>query len=156
MRDLVGDRPLEGRDDVADDAAAVLIEDLQADEVRRRRDARVRADRVPAVAGDDAGDVRAVAVVVVRLRLVVDEVDEARHALAVDHLHLGRAAAVGQVVVPAGDARVDDRDADAGAVVAPLLRAARAPTETAVRLIVARDRTVVVNRQDLRALGRSP
>ena len=43
VRDLVGDHPLEGGDDVADDAAAVLIENLQADEVRRRRDARVRA-----------------------------------------------------------------------------------------------------------------
>ena len=68
VRALVRDRPLERRDDVADDAAAVRVEHLQADEVRRRRDAGVRAARVVAVAGDDAGDVRAVAVVVVGLR----------------------------------------------------------------------------------------
>ena len=82
------DRPLERRDDVADDAAAVLVEHLQADEVRRRRDPGVRAVRVVAVAGDDARDVRAVAVVVVRLEAVVDEVDEGRHALPGDHSHL--------------------------------------------------------------------
>ena len=59
------DRPVERRDDVADVAAAVGVEDLQADQVRAGRDARARAARVVAVAGDDPGDVRAVAVVVV-------------------------------------------------------------------------------------------
>ena len=39
---------------------------------------------VVAVAGDDAGDVRAVPVVVVRAASVVDEVDKRRHALVVD------------------------------------------------------------------------
>ena len=121
VRHAVGDGPVEGRDDVADDAAAVLVEHLQADQVRRRRDARVRAVRVVAVAGDDAGDVRPVAVVVVGLRQTVDEVDEAGHALAADDANSRRAAAVAEVVVPAGDARVDDRHADAGAVIAPVL-----------------------------------
>ena len=153
VRGLVGDRPLECGDDVADDAAAMLIENLQADEVRRRRDARVRAVRVVAVAGDDAGDVRAVAVVVVGLRLVVDEVDKPRHALIVDRADLARAALVVQVVVPASDTRVDDRDADAGAVVAPLLLGGARADRDRRAVIVARDRTVVVNGQDLRAFG---
>ena len=58
------------------------------------RDGVARAVGVEAVAGDDAGDVRAVAPVVVRLRVAVDEVDEVRHALTL---------AIGdrQVVVPA-------------------------------------------------------
>ena len=60
---------------------------------------------------------------------------------------------VGQVVVPGGDARVDDRDADAGAVVAPQLLGGRAPTGTAVRLLCARDRAVMVDGQNFRALG---
>ncbi len=108
---------------------------------------------VVAVAGDDAGDVRAVAVVVVGLRLVVDEVDKLCHALIVDRADLGRSALVAQVVVPASDARVDDRDADAGAVVAPLLLGGARADRDRRAAIVARDRTVVVNGQDLRALG---
>ena len=47
----------------------VGVEHLQHDQVRAGRDARSRAARVEAVAGDDAGDVRAVAVVVVRRRV---------------------------------------------------------------------------------------
>jgi hypothetical protein len=45
--------------------------------------------RVVAVAGDDAGDVGPVAVVVVGLQAIVDEVDEAGHALAADHANTG-------------------------------------------------------------------
>ena len=95
---------------------AAIVEHLQADQVRRRGDAGARAERVVAVAGDDPGDVRAVAVVVVRRGAAVDEVDERRDALAVLHPDSRRRALVGQVVVPGGDARVDHRDADAGAV----------------------------------------
>ena len=111
-------RPLQRRDHVADAALAVLVEHLEADEVGGRRDAGAGTVRVEAIAGDDAGDVRAVAVVVVRGGPVVDEVDEGRHALAVLVPHGARARDVGEVVVPAGHARVDDRDTDAGAVVA--------------------------------------
>ena len=58
--------------------------------------------------------------VVVGLRVAVDEIHEVRDALALAIRHA-------QVVVPRGDARVDDRDADAGAVVAhQLLHGARA------------------------------
>ena len=59
---------------------------------------------IVAVAGEDAGDVRAVAVVVVRGRLEIDEVDEAGDA------------ARAEIVVPVADARIDDGDADARAV----------------------------------------
>jgi hypothetical protein len=55
----------------------------------------------------------AVAVVVVRSRVSVDEIDEPRHAL--------RRARAPQVVVPGGDARVDHCDADPGTVVAERL-----------------------------------
>ncbi len=55
VRHAVGDRPFEGGDDVADDAVAVPVEHFQADNVRCRRDARVRAIRVVPVAGDDPG-----------------------------------------------------------------------------------------------------
>ena len=69
------------------------------------------AVRVVAVAGDDAGDVRAVAVVVVGLRAAVDEVDELRDALIAVRV-ASCVAVLRQVVVPVGDAGVDDRDAD--------------------------------------------
>ena len=153
VRHAVRDGPLEGGDDVADDAAAVLVEHLQADEVRRRRDARVRAIRVVAVAGDDAGDVRAVAVVVVGLEAIVDEVDEAGHALATDHADLGRVALIVQVVVPSRDTRVDDRHADAGAVIAPLLLRRAGADRHRRAVVVPRNRTVEVDAQHFRALG---
>ena len=57
------------------------VEHLERDDVRVGRDAALLAVRVVAVAGDDAGDVRAVAVVVVRERTAVDEVDELVDAL---------------------------------------------------------------------------
>ena len=68
--DVVG-RPLSDRvvdrgDDVADVAVALGVEHLQADQVGAGRDAGAGARGVVAVAGDDAGDVRAVAEVVVR------------------------------------------------------------------------------------------
>ena len=98
------DGVVERRDDVADVAVAVAVEHLEDDQARARRDAAARAIRIVAVAGDDPGDVRAVAVVVVRERLEVDEVHEMDDAIGAE------------VVVPGGDAGVDDRDADARAV----------------------------------------
>ena len=95
-----------------------------------RRDARLLAVRVVAVAGDDAGDVRAVAVVVVRQARPLTKSTN----FATRWLPYGKSFdVVGQVVVPARDARVDDRDADAGAVVAVGRWTVRAPTVTAVR-----------------------
>ncbi len=147
------DRPPERGDDVADDAATVLVEHLQADEVRRRRDPGVRAAGIIAVAGDGARDVRAVAVVVVRLQAIVHEVDEGRHALPVDHSHLVVAALVREVVVPVGDARVDDGNADAGAVVAPLLLRRARTDRNGGAIVVLRNVAIEVNAQYFRALG---
>ena len=65
--------------------------------------------RVVAVAGDDPGDVRAVAPVVVAGGAAVDEVDELGDPLR-------GAAGVAQIFVVRRDARVDDRDPDALAV----------------------------------------
>ena len=64
-RGAVRDRVVDGRDDVADVAVAGAVERLEHDELGAGRDAAARAVRVEAVAGDDARDVRAVAVVVV-------------------------------------------------------------------------------------------
>ncbi len=118
----VSGHPLERGNDRADGALAVLVEHLQRDERRARRHARLLAFGVVAVAENDARDVRPVTVVVVGKRLSVDEVDEFRHALiAVCEL----AAAAGgrrQIVVPARDPGVDDRDADAFAAVPERLR----------------------------------
>ncbi len=98
-------------------------------------------------------NVRAVPVVVVGVRQAVDEVHEARDTLAVDHSNAGRSAVVAQVVVPGGDAGVDDRHADAGAVIAPrLLRRAGAHGHGRAAH-VARELSVVVHHQDFRTLG---
>ena len=55
--------------------------------------------------------------------------------------------------MPAGDAGVDDRHADAGAVVAPLLLGRAGAGRDRRAAIVLGDRTVVVDAQDFRALG---
>jgi hypothetical protein len=108
-----GDGVVDGRDDVADDAEAPVVENLEAHQVDARGHAGVRAERADPVAADDAGDVRAVAEVVVRGETAVHEVVPAGHALLPVRPE--------QVVVPAGDPRVDDGHADARAVVAILL-----------------------------------
>src|SRR5262245_18255222 len=105
---------LHRRDGVADASRAGCIEDLQDDEMRAGRDTRPSSVGIVAVARDDARDVRAVAVVVVRSCLASDEIHE-----AVDPLR--GAGGVREVVVPRRDARVDDGDADATAVDAELL-----------------------------------
>ena len=108
---VVGEDPVQRGDDVADRAVAVAVEHLQRNQVRLGRRAAFLAVRIVAVARDDAGDVRAVPVVVVRRGVPVDEVDELHHALVA--VGIQRAGRTGQVVMPAGDAGVDDRDADA-------------------------------------------
>ena len=69
-----------------------------------------RAAGIEAIARDDAGDVRAVPVVVVRRRAPVDEIDE-----LVDALRSG--GSLREVVVPASHAGVDHRDAYARPVI---------------------------------------
>ncbi len=67
---LVGDRELDRANHVAGAAAAVLIENLEADELHRRRDTFVFDVQQARQAADQTGDVRAVTVVVERrLRL---------------------------------------------------------------------------------------
>ena len=105
----IGHRPVERLDDVADAALALAVERLERDQGGRRGDTGPGPVGVVAVAGDDAGDVRAVAPVVVARVVAVDEVDELGDPL-------GGAAGVAQVVVVRRDARVDHRDADALAV----------------------------------------
>ena len=90
------------------------VEHLQRDEIRVGRDAGLLAVRVVAVAGDDAGDVRAVAVVVVRA-----SGRRRRSRRTPRRADCRRDTALERAVVRsschAGDARVDHRDADAGA-----------------------------------------
>ena len=64
----MSDDVVERRDHVADAAAAGLVEHLQHDQARAGAMPVRAAAGIEAVAGDDAGDVRAVAVVVVRRR----------------------------------------------------------------------------------------
>ena len=67
--DVVGrldrDRVVDRGDDVADVAATEAVHDLQSNQLRSRRNPLVLAVRVVTGAGDDARDVRAMAVVVV-------------------------------------------------------------------------------------------
>ena len=91
---------------------AGAVEDLELDERRLARSPIARRP-IEAVAGDDPGDVRAVAVVVVRRLTSVDEVDEAADARG--------AGAIGQIVERRRHAGIDYRDADPGSVVAHLL-----------------------------------
>ena len=110
---VMRDDPVERCDDVADRAETVRVENLERDEAGVWSDARLLTARVAAIASDDAGHVRAVSVVVVRGRPAVDEIDERRDALITEWIQIGRA--VRQIVVPLGDAGIDERDADAGA-----------------------------------------
>ena len=68
------------RNHIADVAFARAIQNLQHDEAGGRSDTRSRAAGIEAIAGDDPGNVRAVAVVVVGLLLTLDEIHEANHA----------------------------------------------------------------------------
>ena len=97
---LVDDGPVERRDHVADDAAPVLIENLQAHDVRIGRDASTSTQGVEAVAGDDPRDVRAVTAVVVRRRPPVDEINKRGNALAVLRPHERRRPEIRQVCMP--------------------------------------------------------
>src|SRR2546422_746441 len=96
-------------------AAPRVVQHLRYDEVRAGSDPGAGALRIGTVAGDDAGHVRPVAVIVVRRRAPVDKVDE-----RIDPLRAGDAG-VRQIVVPGHDSGVDDGDARAGAVIAQLL-----------------------------------
>ena len=62
----VGDRVVDRVDHAADETEAVIVQHLERDEVRPRGNAGAPPVRVVAVAGDDAGHVRAVAEPVVR------------------------------------------------------------------------------------------
>ncbi len=110
---LVRDGPVERRDDVADAALALGVQRLERDDVRLRRDGLASTVRLVTVAGDDAGDMRAVTPVVVLGRAAVDEIDKRGDALS-------RAVRNRQVLMAGRDAGVDHRDADAGAGVTVL------------------------------------
>ncbi len=100
----VGDGVVDGGDDVADEAFAGRVEHFFDKQRCPGCDALAASAGVVPAAGDDAGDVRAVTVVVVGLGLEVDEVRELHDASGPE------------VVVEGGDARVDDGDANACAV----------------------------------------
>ena len=89
---------------------------------------------------------RAVAVVVVRERAAVDEVHELGHALIAIGEQLRRR--VGEVVVPARDARVDHGDADAGAGVAVILLHAAGADGHGSAVVVGPNRPVIVEARD--------
>ena len=66
-RVLVRDGIAQRRDDVADASLSSAIQDLEHDQTRPRRDARSAPAGIESIAGDDAGDVCSMAVVVVGL-----------------------------------------------------------------------------------------
>ena len=141
------EHPVERRDGVADRAAAVGVEDLQRDQRRIGRHAGMTAERIMAVARDDAGHVRPVALVVVGSRAAVDEVDEGGNPLIAVGIHDRRAAR--EIVVPGGDARIDDGHADAGAGEAQtLLHGTRAGRDGGTEVVGDR-RAVVVHAENL-------
>ncbi len=145
----VDDHPVQRRDDVADAAAAGGIQHLERNQRRARRDARLVAVRVVAVAEDDAGDVRTVTIVVVWQRPSVDEVHELGDALVAVGIRLRRAA-LGQVVVPGGDAGVDDGDANAGAGVAERALHDASADRDGGAVVVRGDRAIIMNLEDVR------
>ena len=98
------DDVVNGGNHVADEPVAGAVQHLENDQACPGRHAASRSRRVVAAAGNDPGDMRAVTVVIVGLRHVRDEVGEVHDTISA------------QVVVPVGNARIDDRDADAGAV----------------------------------------
>src|SRR5262249_3953005 len=97
-------RVVDGGDHVADVALAGAVEHFLDEQRGARGDAPAATARVVAAPREDAGDVRAVAVVIVGRGPEADEVDELDDAVRA------------QVVVPRGDAGVDDGNADAAAV----------------------------------------
>ncbi len=135
--DVVGvldrDRVVDRGDDVADVAVSVRVEHLE----RRPgcapgRHARARAVRVEAVAGNDPGHVRAVPEVVgraaptARLPGVSSRVKSLKCTTRGDAVGFSGFGQV-EIVVPGGDAGVDDGDADA------LARQTELPPRTARR-----------------------
>src|SRR6185369_14115701 len=75
---LVLDAPVDGLHDVGDEARAERVEDAHVDELYAGRHADVRRLRRPAggaAAGENAGDVRAVAVPVAAAVVRIDEID---------------------------------------------------------------------------------
>ena len=114
-----------------------------------------RAAAVVAVAGDDARDVRAVAVVVVGLRRAVHEVDERGDALVAADPDRRGCCRVGEVVVPGGDAGVDrPRRRCRRRRSRRLCCTVRAPTvaaTVAIEPMVGRSSSIAQRRRDARA-----
>ena len=102
-------RPADALGDRDGVALAVPVEHAHGHDLRAVGEAG-HADRVVHALGDGRGDVRAVAVEVVRVLVAVDEVVAGHEAVAAQVGRADEAAAVG-----VGDARVEHRDDDARA-----------------------------------------
>ena len=116
---VIRGHPVERRDDIGDRAVAIAIENLENGQRRARRDAGVLAARILAVPRENAGHVRAVAEIVVRHLVSVDEVHESVDALG------------------AGD-RIDESvDVDRTAIVARRVVAHSVPSLRAMKAAIA-------------------
>ncbi len=104
---VVVDGPLEGKDEVRDLAFSGRPEDLQGVQVDRRGHPDDQV--VVLLRREDAGDVRAMAVVIHGVGVVVDEVVTA--FVVIQELGID----VGRNVMDVVDPGVDDRDLDTGA-----------------------------------------
>ena len=145
QRVAILDGVFDGRNHVADAAGAGAVERLQGNQPGRGSNARALPVGVVAVAGDDAGDVRAVTVIVVGHRLAAHEIDESIDAL--------RAARVGEIVV-VGDPRIDHRDANPGAVETELLAHLRGTHRRTGPLVCSDGKTIEGNTFDRRIVGK--
>ena len=140
------EHPVERGDRVADRAAALGVENLERDQCGIGRYPCMTTERIMPVSRDDAGDVRPMAQVVVRGGGAVDEIDERGDALVAERIQGRRRAR--EIVVPPGDARVDDGDANTGAGEAEApLNGARADRDGGTE-VMSRRRSVVVDPED--------
>ncbi len=89
---VMREHPVERRDRVADRAAALGVENLERDQCGIGRYPCMTTERIMAVSRDDAGDVRPMALVVVRGGGAVDEIDERGDALVAVRIHGRRAS----------------------------------------------------------------
>ena len=109
--DVVVDGPLQREDELRDVALPGRVEDLQRVEIDVRGNAR---DEIAVLlGGEDSRDVRAVAVVVVRVFVAVREVVAA--LVVAQELGVDDVRRVVRIVVEIVDPGVDDRDLHAGA-----------------------------------------
>jgi hypothetical protein len=109
--------------------------------------------RIETVARDDPGDMRAVAVVVVRKRGAIHEILEVRNPLIAVRIELPRTRPCREIIVEGGDTRVDDRNADTGASQPQEVLREKGAARDRCAEVVSEDRPIVADSLDVRICG---